>query len=312
MRKYVCFLVAAMCLGIFASCAKEDAPETSLQPSADVEESTGSDQKERSEVGIPEELKFCDETLYYGMSTEEIREIFGQEDETDNGLYLSTPGLEQIGTYDYYIYYLECMGKQAEISFRFFTYNGLVMDISYGLERIDIKWLDVPEEERTSFMNKELRAIIENLYGTPDSEEEEGLFSSYFQLKWEAHTDQSQIIIEETPKDLSSLDIYCPNITFQDYYAEYWEVFALSDEERMYHESGKQGLTLDNLNRLKEGMSYSQAEVLMGTDSEITERLTSGGSTYLTVVWEDEEKGAYLELKLCDGLISSIYSKGIK
>ena len=310
MKKFLSLLLASMlCCAVFASCGKEEQQaEPSVEPSVEVEASPSPTPEPRTEVGIPEELKFCDEPLYYGMTIEEIREIFGQEDETDDGPFFSGSGV--IGTRNHYIYYLECMGKQAKVSFRLFNYEGLVMDIPYGLDQVDIQWMDIPENEQAAFMNEDLRTIIENLYGSPDSEQEE--ITSSFRLRWEAHVgEHDRVSIKAVPKELFS-ETHYPKIEFQYYFAEYWDTFALGDEAKLYQESGKQGLTLDNLNRLKEGMSYSQAEVLLGTDSEITERLTTEGSTYLTVVWEDEQKGAYLELKLCDGVISSIYSKGIE
>ena len=308
MKKFLSLLLAVMlCCAVFVSCGKaEQEPEASPEPSVEAEASPSPTPEPRTEVGIPEELKFCHEPLYYGMTIEEIREIFGQEDETDEKDCYASGGV--IGTRNYYIYNSECLGRTVKLSFRFFTYEGLVMNKSYGLDAVTISWRDIPEEEQESFMNQKLRAIIENLYGSPDSEKQE--ITDKFMLTWEAQVEKNdKIIIHAAVEELFS-DIHYPEIEFRYYASEHWNAIGLEDEEEMYRESGKQGLTLDNLNCLKEGMTYGQAEVFLGKNSEVLERYMSEGSTYLTVAWEDDG-GAYIELKLCDDKILSIYSRGI-
>ena len=57
-----------------------------------------------------------------------------------------------------------------------------------------------------------------------------------------------------------------PEIKIESQLVRSWDSIGLKDEAAMYKESGKQGVTLENLNRLKEGMSFDQAEVLLEID----------------------------------------------
>jgi len=305
MRKFLSLLLAVMlCCTVFVSCGKaEQEPEVSPEPSVEPEASPSPTPEPRTEVGIPEELKFCDEPLYYGMTIEEIREIFGQEDETSEREFQAGYGLmgyKTIGMHKYYLYNaIQCQGKQVVVEFRIFNYDGLVYQKSYGLDAIVIRWPDVPKEEKIGFINDEIKPIIEKLYGTPDYEENT---KSAFRLVWRAN--------EHDGIEIMGLLAGGPRIEISSQLVQFWDSIGLRDEAAMYKESGKQGLTLENLNRLKEGMSYEQAEMLLGTCTEEVDRYTAGGATYVTSAWEDD-LGAYLKITFCDGEIYSIYSKGL-
>lgn len=306
MKKFLSLLLAVMlCCTVFASCGKaEQEPGASPEPSVEPEASPSPTPEPRTEVGIPEELKFCEELLYYGMSIEEIREIFGQEDETSEREFQAGYGLmgyKTIGMHKYYLYNaIQCQGKQVVVEFRIFNYDGLVYQKSYGLDAIVIRWPDVPKEEKIGFINDEIKPIIEKLYGTPDYEENT---KSAFRLVWRAN--------EHDGIEIMGLLAGGPRIEISSQLVQFWDSIGLRDEAAMYKESGKQGLTLENLNRLKEGMSYEQAEMLLGQNTEEVDRYTAGGVTYITYAWEDD-LGAYLKITFCDGKIDSIYSSGIR
>ena len=160
MKKFLSLLLAAMlCCAVFASCGKgEQQAEPSAEPSVEVEASPSPTPEPRMEVGVPEELKFCDEPLYYGMTIEEIREIFGQEDETSESEFRMgsvAAGYNRIGTHKFYIYNnAQCQGKRVALLFRIFNYDGLVCEKSYGLDGVFIRWLDIPDyEQQTKFLN---------------------------------------------------------------------------------------------------------------------------------------------------------------
>ena len=309
MKRLILLLLSCfLCCASFASCAEsEDALSSTYQgpePSVEVEASPSPTPEPRTEVGIPEELKFCDEPLYYGMTIEEIREIFGQEDETSELEFEAGYGLmgyKTIGTHKYYIYNgVQCQGKQATVEFRIFNYEGLIYQKLYGLDAVVIRWPDVPKEEKIGFINDEIKPIIENLYGDPDYEEDT---KSTFRLVWRANEHDGIEIMGRLAGG--------PRIEIDSQLVQFWDSIGLRDEAAMYKESGKQGLTLENLNRLKEGMSYEQAEILLGPSTEEIDRYTAGGVTYITYAWEDD-LGAYLKITFCDGEINSIYSSGIK
>ena len=82
MKKFLSLLLALiLCCAVFVSFGtSEQEPGASPEPSVEVAASPSPTPEPRTEVGIPEELKFCEEPLYYGMTIEEIREIFGQEE----------------------------------------------------------------------------------------------------------------------------------------------------------------------------------------------------------------------------------------
>ena len=304
-RLTLLLLSCLLCCASFASCAdSEDAissaykgPEPSVEPKA----SPSPTPEPRTEVGIPEELKFCDEPLYYGMTIEEIREIFGQEEKMYELDFYEDRKL--IGKHAYYVYdNIQCQGSPIGLEFRLFNYEGLVCQKSYGLDSIVIKWLDLPNrEEKVSFMEEKLKPVIENLYGAPDYEGTKPIrMCWYYQLGEKAHDGIDMMVLADGPQ-----------IEFEYSLVDIWGGVGLRDEAAMYKESGKQGLTLENLNRLKEGMSYEQAEMLLGTCTEEVDRYTAGGATYVTSAWEDD-LGAYLKITFCDGGIYSIYSSGIR
>ena len=313
MKRFILLLLSCfLCCASFASCANsEDAISsayTGPEPSVEVEASPSPTPEPRTEVGIPEELKFCDEPLYYGMTIEEIREIFGQEDETSEREFRMgsvAAGYNRVGTHKFYIYNdAQCQGKRVALLFRIFNYDGLVCEKSYGLDGVFIRWLDIPDyEQQTKFLNEEIRPIIENLYGAPDSEEGKPIFRMF----WDYHpgdSGNSPITIEKSAD--------CPQIEFESAQIKLWDSIGLKDEAAMYKESGKQGVTVENLNRLKEGMSFDQAEVLLGAYTAKGDRYTAGGSTYATFIWEDDGVwDAQIEITFCDGEIYSIYSKGL-
>ena len=67
MKKLLGLLLAGMlCCAAFASCGSaEQEPEPSVESSVEAEASPSPTPEPRTEVGIPEELKICDEPLYY-------------------------------------------------------------------------------------------------------------------------------------------------------------------------------------------------------------------------------------------------------
>ncbi len=297
MKKFLSLLLAVMlCCTVFASCGKaEQEPGASPEPSVEPEASPSPTPEPRTEVGIPEELKFCDEPLYYGMSIEEIREIFGQEERSYEHNFHGNH-------HTYYIYKnVQCKGRQVELEFRIFNYDGLVLPKSYGLDAVVIRWSDVSEEQ-VKYVNEEIRPLMEKLYGEPDSVKDDG--KSIFRLFWKAEGHDGVDIMAKLADG--------PEIKIESQLVRSWDSIGLKDEAAMYKESGKQGVTLENLNRLKEGMSFDQAEVLLGAYTAKGDRYTAGGSTYATFIWEDDGVwDAQIEIKFCDGEIYSIYSKGL-
>ncbi len=297
MKRFLSLLLAVMlCCTVFASCGKaEQEPGASPEPSVEPEASPSPTPEPRTEVGIPEELKFCDEPLYYGMSIEEIREIFGQEERSYEHNFHGNH-------HTYYIYKnVQCKGRQVELEFRIFNYDGLVLPKSYGLDAVVIRWSDVSEEQ-VKYVNEEIRPLMEKLYGEPDSVKDDG--KSIFRLFWKAEGHDGVDIMAKLADG--------PEIKIESQLVRSWDSIGLKDEAAMYKESGKQGVTLENLNRLKEGMSFDQAEVLLGAYTAKGDRYTAGGSTYATFIWEDDGVwDAQIEIKFCDGEIYSIYSKGL-
>ena len=297
MKRFLSLLLAAMlCCAVFASCGKgEQQADPSAEPSVEVEASPSPTPEPRTEVGIPEELKFCDEPLYYGMTIEEIREIFGQEERAYERNFHGNH-------HTYYIYKnIQCKGRQVELEFRIFNYDGLVIPKSYGLDAIVIRWSDVLEEQ-VKYVNEEIRPLMEKLYGEPDSVKDDG--KSIFRLFWKAEGHDEVDIMAKLADG--------PEIKIESQLVRSWDSIGLKDEAAMYKESGKQGVTLENLNRLKEGMSFDQAEVLLGAYTAKGDRYTAGGSTYATFIWEDDGVwDAQIEITFCDGEIYSIYSKGL-
>ena len=252
MKRLILLLLSCfLCCASFASCANsEDAISsayTGPEPSVEVEASPSPTPEPRTEVGIPEELKFCDEPLYYGMTIEEIREIFGQEERAYERNFHGNH-------HTYYIYKnIQCKGRQVELEFRIFNYDGLVIPKSYGLDAIVIRWSDVLEEQ-VKYVNEEIRPLMEKLYGEPDSVKDDG--KSIFRLFWKAEGHDEVDIMAKLADG--------PEIKIESQLVRSWDSIGLKDEAAMYEESGKQGVTLENLNRLKEGMSFDQAEVLLG------------------------------------------------
>ncbi len=300
MRKFLSLLLAVMlCCAVFVSCGKaEQEPEVSVEPSVEVEASPSPTPEPRKEVGIPEELKFCDEPLYYGMSIEEIREIFGQEDETSERDFYQTGNL--IGKHVYYKYNnAQCQGRQVQLQFRIFNYDGVVIPKSYGLDAVVIRWPDVLEEQ-ASFANEEIRPIIENLYGEPDSVNEDGIIH----LIWKV-------------KDHDRIDVLAkladgPEVTIESSRVRFWGSVGVREEAAAYKESGKQGVTSDNLRRLKIGMPLDQAEILLGPSTEQTARYKIGIISYATLVWENEELwNVRITIEIKDGKVNAIYSSGL-
>ncbi len=304
MNRFLSLLLAVMlCCTVFASCGKaEQEPGASPEPSVEPEASPSPTPEPRTEVGIPEELKFCEEPLYYGMTIEEIREIFGQEEKMYELDFYEDHKL--IGKHAYYIYNnAYWKERRVGLEFRIFNYNGLVSQKSYGLDAVVVKWLDLPnKEEKLNFMEEELMPVIKNLYGNPDYEDPKLVRSAWFyELGQNAHDAIDMMLLADGPQ-----------IEFEYSLADIWGGVGLRDEAAMYKESGKQGVTLENLNRLKEEMSLDQAEVLLGAYTAKGDRYTAGGSTYATFIWEDDGVwDAQIEIKFCDGEIYSIYSKGL-
>ena len=300
MKRFLSLLLAAMlCCAVFASCGKEEQQtDPSVEPSVEVEASPSPTPEPRMEVGVPEELKFCDEPLYYGMTIEEIREIFGQEDETSERDFYQTGNF--LGKHIYYKYNnVQCQGRQVQLQFRIFNYDGVVIPKSYGLDAVVIRWPDVLEEQ-ASFVNDEIRPIVEKLYGEPKSVKEDGII----QLFWDTKEDRDQVTILGKLAD-------GPEITIETWEVEFWDMTAVYDETAAYKESGKQGVTSDNLKRLKIGMTYRRAEILLGPCTEDVNKYKVGGSTYVTSVWEDDW-GAYIKITFCNGEIDSIYSSRVR
>ena len=318
MKRFILLLLSCfLCCASFASCANsEDAISsayTGPEPSVEAEASPSPTPEPRTEVGIPEELKFCDEPLYYGMTIQEIREIFGQEDEIDENDFYS---LNIAGKNTYYIYNdIQCQGRPVSIWFRIFNYDGVVYQKSYGLDAVLFRWQDCAENEQFNFMNGEIRSIIENLYGTPDYENGDKI--PRFIMVWEGSMAHDSVTVE-TGQDIyydeqgKPAEINYPQIKFESSDVELRDSIVFRDEAAMYKESGKQGVTLENLNRLREGMSFDQAEVLLGAYTAKGDKYTAGGSTYATFIWEDDGVwDAQIKITFCDGKIDSIYSKGL-
>ena len=306
MKRLILLLLSCfLCCASFASCANsEDAISsayTGPEPSVEVEASPSPTPEPRTEVGIPEELKFCDEPLYYGMTIEEIREIFGQEEKMYELDFYEDRKL--IGQHAYYVYNnAYWKERRVGLEFRVFNYNGLVSQKSYGLDAVVVKWLDLPNrEEKVNFMEEELKPVIKNLYGDPDYEDTKPIRAVWrYELGQNAHDTIDMMVLADGPQ-----------IEFKYSLVDIWGGIGLKDEAAMYKESGKQGLTLENLNHLKEGMSYEQAEMLLGPCTEEVDRHTAGGTTYVTYVWKDD-LGGYIKITLSDGEIASIYSSGVR
>lgn len=298
MRKFFSLLLAVMlCCAIFGACGKaEQEPEPSAEPSVEPEASPSPTPEPRTEVGIPEELRFCDEPLYYGMTIEEIREIFGQEDET------SESEVYQIGKHVYYKYNnAQCQGRQVQLQFRIFNYDGVIFPKSYGLDAVVIRWTDVLEDQ-ASFANKEIRPIIENLYGEPKSVKGDG--KSKIRLFWDAGDVGNFIILGELTGK--------PKITIETWRAELWDFIAVKDEEMAYKESGEQGVTRDNFRRLKIGMPSDQVDILLGPSTEQTAKYKIGVMSYATFVWESNNLwDSQIKITFCNGKVDSIYSSGL-
>ncbi len=229
MKRFLSLLLAVMlCCAVFVSCGKaEREAEPSVEPSVEVEASPSPTPEPRTEVGIPEELKFCEEPLYYGMSIEEIREIFGQEDETsesEHRLGSVAAGYNRVGTHKFYIYNnAQCRGKQATLLFRIFNYEGLIYQKSYGLDGVVIRWSDIPDyEQQTQFLNEDIRPIIENLYGAPDYEYEKPVF----RMVWDYQPGENSPIAIGKSAD-------CPQIEFESVRTQLWDSIGLKDEAAM-------------------------------------------------------------------------------
>jgi hypothetical protein len=300
MRKFLSLLLAVMlCCAVFVSCGKaEQEPEVSVEPSVEVEASPSPTPEPRKEVGIPEELKFCDEPLYYGMTIEEIREIFGQEDETSERDFYQTGNL--IGKHVYYKYNnAQCQGRQVQLQFRIFNYDGVVIPKSYGLDAVVIRWPDVLEEQ-ASFANEEIKPIIENLYGEPDSVKDDGIIH----LIWKA-------------KEHDRIDILAkladgPEITIETSRVRFWGSVGMREEAAAYKKSGKQGVTRDNFKRLKMGMISEQVDILLGPSTEQTAKYKIGVMSYATFVWESNNLwDSQIKVTFCDGKVDAVYSSGL-
>ena len=302
MKKFLSLLLAAMlCCAVFASCGKgEQQAEPSAEPSVEVEASPSPTPEPRMEVGVPEELKFCDEPLYYGMTIEEIREIFGQEDETSERDFYQTGNF--LGKHIYYKYNnVQCQGRQVQLQFRIFNYDGVVIPKSYGLDAVVIRWPDVLEEQ-ASFVNDEIRPIVEKLYGEPDSVKEDGII----QLFWDTKEDRDQVTILGKLAD-------GPKITIRTWRVEFWGSIGVREEKAAYRESGKQGVTSANRNRLKIGKTtYTQTEILLGPPTEQTAQYKVGMISYATCVWENEELwNVRITITFRDGIVDAISSSGL-
>lgn len=241
MKKILSLLLAAMlCCAIFASCGKaEQEPKASDEPSVEVEASPSPTPEPRTEVEIPEELKFCDEPLYYGMTIEEIREIFGREDETSEKDFYQTGNL--IGKHVYYKYNnAQCQGRE----------DGIIQRI------------------------------------------------------WKA-------------KDHDGINVLAkladgPEIKIESRRVRFWGSVRVREEAAAYKESGKQGVTSDNLRRLKIGMTSDQAKILLGPYTERTAKYAIGGIPYATFVWENEELwNVRITIEIKGGKINAIYSSGL-
>ena len=303
MKRFILILLSCfLCCASFASCANsEDAISsayTGPEPSVEVEASPSPTPEPRTEVGIPEELKFCDEPLYYGMTIEEIREIFGQEDETSERDFYQLGNL--IGKHVYYSYNnVQCHGRQVQLQFRIFNYDGVVIPKSYGLDAVVIRWPDVLENQE-NFVDEEIRPIIENLYGEPDSAKEDGII----QLFWDTQEDKDQVTIMGKLAD-------GPEITIRTWRVELWDSIGITDEAAAYKESGKQGVTSDNLRRLKIGMPVDQAKILLGPPTERVAKYKVGIISHVTLIWENEELwNVRITLKIRDGKVDAISSSG--
>ncbi|MEY8382734.1 hypothetical protein AALG83_06145 [Christensenellaceae bacterium 44-20] len=298
-RLILLLLSCFLCCASFAACAKsEDALSSAYkgpEPSVEVEASPSPTPEPRTEVEIPEELKFCDEPLYYGMTIEEIREIFGQEDETSEREFG-----DLAGKHIYYKYNnAQCQGRQVQLQFRIFNYDGVVIPKSYGLDAVVIRWPDILEEQ-ASFVNEEIRPIMENLYGEPDSVREDGII----RLFWDTD-DSGQVTILGKLAD-------GPEITIETWRVRFWKSVGKREEAAAYKESGKQGVTSNNLGRLKIGMTFDQAEILLGPYTERTTQYKVGSITYATFVWENEELwNVRITLEIRAGKVNAIYSSGL-
>ena len=188
-----------------------------------------------------------------------------------------------------------------QLQFRIFNYDGMVIPKSYGLDAVVIRWPDVLEEQ-ASFVNEEIKPIIENLYGEPDSAKEDGII----QLFWDTDEDKDQVTILGKLAD-------GPEITIRTWRVEFWGSIAMREEAIAYEESGKQGVTSANRNRLKIGKTtYSQTEILLGSPTEQTAQYKIGRTSYATLVWEDEELwNVRITITFRDGIVDTIYSSGL-
>lgn len=291
MRRWTLLIISCLlCCASFVSCAESQSEISSLEPepSVELEASPSPTPEPRTEVKIPEELKFCDGPLYYGMTIEEAREALGGLEELEDKVQ-NWPD----GTTHSYFYNIECLGQPAELEMRTYFYNGLMYDIPYGLSNVSIRWTGVSKEEKRSFEEEELRPIVENLYGEPNSEYMHMLFWQY-------------------PYITIGADKQHPEIVFFYNTSSFLEQRGLKDEAKLYEESGKQGITSHNLNCLQQGMSFDQVEVFLGPYTAQKDKYTTSGAVYATFIWEDEELwNAKVEITFCNGEVHSIYSRGI-
>jgi len=301
-RLILLLLSCFLCCASFASCAKsEDALSSACkgpEPSVEVEASPSPTPEPRTEVSIPEELKFCEEPLYYGMTIEEIREIFGQEDEMSERDFYQTGDL--VGKHVYYKYNnAQCQGRQVQLQFRIFNYDGVVIPKSYGLDAVVVRWPDILEEQE-NFVKEEIIPIIENLYGEPDFVKEDGII----QRIWKA-------------KDHDGINVLAkladgPEITIEYELSQFLGAIGEREEAVAYEESGKQGVTSDNLRRLKIGMISEYAKILLGPYTEQTAKYKVGNTSYATFVWKSDDLwNARITITFCDGKIDAIYSSGL-
>ena len=79
-------------------------------------------------------------------------------------------------------------------------------------------------EDQASFANEEIRPIIENLYGEPESVKGDG--KSKIRLFWDIGDVGNFIILGELTDK--------PKITIETWRAELWDFIAVKDEEMAY------------------------------------------------------------------------------
>lgn len=188
-----------------------------------------------------------------------------------------------------------------QLQFRIFNYDGMVIQKSYGLDAVVIRWPDVLEDQ-ASFANEEIRPIIENLYGEPESVKGDG--KSKIRLFWDIGDVGNFIILGELTDK--------PKITIETWRAELWDFIAVKDEEMAYKESGKQGVTRDNFKRLKIGMPSDQVDILLGPSTEQTAKYKVGVMSYATFVWESNNLwDSQIKVTFCDGKVDAAYSSGL-